>query len=219
MKRPRCDMATAVGFSIEFDVDEAELLGYLDEVVAQSDRFRPAWVVDESEHSLYIEFGTNGAHYSKGSGRQGPSPVELELRKWVEGKFHKHGKERDKIAERVYHKIMREGIPPQPFFRPAVNNVLQRISSDPEWFQKEDNSILKVAELIAEEMKRILIENGTPFTNDIVDKIDYFPDDGSRSEDMSSGLSNLPRYVLDSQTADLNGDEQRASEAKKRRIR
>ena len=206
------------GLSVEISVDDAELRGYLEDIIDQSDKFHPAWVVNESEHSLYVEFGTNGAHFGQKS-KGTISPVELEIRNWAEAKFRMHGKERDAFAHSVYRKLMREGMPPQPYFRPAVNNVMQMVTSDPDWFDKDDNSLLKIAELIAEEMKRILYENNTPVSGDIINKIDYFPDDGSRRDDVSSGLSHMPQNVLDSLTADLNGDEQRAADAKKRRIR
>ena len=218
-------MATSItkrGLNVEVSLDEAELGGYLEELMAASGRFKPAWVVDESEHAMYIEFGTNGAHSGGGGGLKSkgqPSAVELEIRTWVERRFHKTGKERDAVARNVYRKIMREGIPPQPFFRPAVYNVMQQVSSDPQWFSKEDHSILKIAEMIAEEMKRILRENDTPVSGDIIDKISFYEDPGDRPLEVSAGLRNMPQNVLDSTTADLNGNEQRAIEGKKRRIR
>ena len=207
--------------SIQVSFDDAALNGYLNELLVESGRFKPAWVADYSDHALYVEFGTNGAHFSKGTAtyrsRGMVSPVELELRTWAETKFHLRGDERDHFAHNVYRKLMREGMPPQPFIRPAVINILHMIESDKDWFNKDGNSLLKAAELITEEMKRILDENGTPVTGDIKDKIQFFEDDGSRPYDMSPGLSQMPPTVLSSAMADLNGNEQRAIDAKQRR--
>jgi len=221
MKLRRCDMASGVtksGVKVNVLVTEDEFNAYLLNSVLLSDKFKPAWVANDSDHALYIEFGTNGAHFSgPASKNKGISPVELDIRDWVEKKLQIRGPARDKVAHRVYRKIMSEGIPPQPYLRPAVNNVMQELSSEPDWFGKDDHSVLKIAEMIAEEMKRILNENGTPFTGDIVNKIHVYPDAGDRPLEPSYPLRDMPQNVLSSLTADLNGDENRAAEAKKRR--
>jgi len=206
---------------VSVEIDETDLEDYVKELMESSGRFKPAWVADYSDHAMFVEFGTNGAHFTKGTAtyrsKNQISPVEESIRKWAEEKFGLKGHDRDYFAHNVYRKLMREGMPPQPFVRPAIYNVLQMVYADKDWFDKEDNSILKVAELIAMEMKRILDENGTPVSGDIKDQIQFFEDDGSRPYDMSPGLERLSPEVLNSLTADLNGDENRAADAKQRR--
>lgn len=210
--------------SIELDIDDARLEGYIQDILEQSGKFRPVVIGDYCDHAFDVEFGTNGVKgypydpKSSYKARGGKSPVLIDLEKWVERKLHYTGKEKERVALKVYHNVMKDGIPPQPFFRVAVHNIINMIESDKDWFNKDGNDLLEAARLMKEEMIHILYENGTPFTGEIVDSIRYgYAEEGQ--EDISEAMARLPPGVLESDWADLNGNEERAREAKKRRSR
>ena len=191
-------------------------------IIENSEILEPAVVGCTSEHARYVEFGTYGSRkypldrHNSYRSRGQVSPVELEFRKWVEKKFGYTGDKRDQVAKRVYHNIMEHGMAPNPFIRPAFHTVEHMVKSDPDWLSRPGNSILEFARLVTEEMKRILEENNIPFEGDILNKIFYDKADGDVLQ--SPFIESLPQNVMDSDTADYKGNEQRYWDAKQKRV-
>ena len=211
-----------MGFQIELDMDDERIKNFIQDIVDQSDKFRPAKVWTDCDHGFDVEFGTNGATgfvydpRSSYKSRGTKSPVLMDIEEWVEQKLGHKGKHKENVARKVYHNLMRDGMPPQPFFRPAVHNIINMIESDPSWFNKEGNDLLEATRLMKEEMVRLLEENGTVYKGTLRDslKYDYADDD---DEVVSEAMARLPTGVLESDWADLNGNEERAREARRKR--
>lgn len=136
------------------------------DLLAAEGAYAPRTIVVDCEHAIYIEFGSGPA--TKGRKSSGRSLI-VELERWAESKLSiKDPKKRKSAVYAIYKKIVRYGIPPQPFLRPAVHNVLDRLT--PDWFE-EGGTTDELARLIADEMKRLLEEHNTIYTGEIRDSI------------------------------------------------
>ena len=128
--------------------------------------YKPHTIVVDSDHAIYVEFGSGPA--TKGSKASGKN-LFAELDRWAERKLGIKDPGRRKRAVRaIYHNIMEHGIPPQPYMRPAVHNVLDLLT--PDWFE-EGGTVKELAEMIAAEMKRLLEEHNTTYMGEIRDSI------------------------------------------------
>lgn len=189
------------------------------ELLEKDPRFQPQRVGSRSDWSVHIEFGTEGfkGGRTKDSYRKRGqvSPVEEDLREWVEKKLGKTGKERDRIARKVYRNIMDQGIAPNPFLRPAVHSVIHRYSSSGDAWEGKEQSLVTIANEIVEEMRRYLIEKNIPYTGETMRELYRMPLDGS--EVHSSYLEKIPQNVWESDEADARGNVQRYNDMKRRR--
>ena len=62
-------------------------------------------------YASYVEFGT----------RPHRPPIDP-LKKWIREKFQLRGKEADRVAWKVWHKIAEQGTPPKRYLRDAVDS-------------------------------------------------------------------------------------------------
>lgn len=156
-----------LGLNLSVDMDDPqEVADMLKEMIEQTERFTPHTLVIDSEHALYVEFGTGPA-----SGKKDPSKdVMQEFDDWVRDKLHiVDPKKRRKVAKNIYHYVMENGIPPQPFLRPAVVRVRQKL---PPNFFAEGGSIRELLEnWLKPEIQRILEEENITYSGDIRDSI------------------------------------------------
>ena len=184
--------------------------GMSDQLIEQlmkDPRFQPYRVGSKAPYSVAVEFGSHGYKGGRPSAsyaKQGKvSPVEEDIRKWVDRKLHKSGREGIALAHKIYKGIMANGTAPQPFLRPAVHNVLHRLTlSDDAWEGKEPNMAV-VAEMVYEEMKRILNE-GISYTGETARQLYFEPLTRGSS---ASSLDLIPEEAWNSDTSDARGDE------------
>jgi len=119
----------------------------------------------------------------------------------------------EKCAEGVYRMHMRNGMAPYPFIRPSVHAVQHRLEEDKDWWTREDGSLEKVAELVADEIEDTLRRNRMVFSGDLMNSIEVIP-----SEDVGpSALDDVPQEVLDSDTSDMYGDSSRYERMRSKR--
>lgn len=147
------------------------------DLVLEEGDFEPCTIVVDSEHAVYVEFGTGPA-----TRRQKDPNVDVhgEIEKWVEIKLGiKDPKRRRRVADRVYHSIMEHGMPPSPYLRPAVFKVLENLPND--WFS-DGGTTRELAELIVVEMKRQLEQNNTIYTGEIAQSIQVVRGEVEESE-------------------------------------
>lgn len=140
-----------------------------------------ASVIVDSPHARFIEFGTTGSKAKPRGGKRVSSvpkePTEFHKRivEWANSPKMK-GKNLDPDA--VYYKILNEGIPPQPFFRPAILEVQEELNNGGplaeeiiKWEGEGSNPAMMVAEEMKKRMKDILKRNNTNYKNGISDSI------------------------------------------------
>lgn len=168
----------------EWSVDD--LWAIMDEDGNLREDFAPHTIVVDSDHALYVEFGTGPAQ--KGRRASGKN-VYASIYEWVEGKLGiKDPAKRRQAAHNIYHSIMENGIPPQPFLRPALQNVLVRIGND---YFSDGGTIRGLAEMIASEMVRLLQDHNTVYMGELRDSIRVVA--GSVEEDDEQ--SRIPKEV------------------------
>lgn len=150
----------------------------LQEMLEETGAFEPYTIVVPKEYAMYVEFGSGPARRVKAPGVN----VYEELDDWVRDKLGiVDPKKRRRVTGAVYHKIMEEGIPPQPFLRPAVRNVIDRLS--PSWFS-DGGSVEELARLIVREMRNILETENINYSKQLSDSIiikegEYYGDEPS----------------------------------------
>lgn len=214
--------------TVEGDVDAAfaEAMGV---------KYAPFKINIESDHAMYIEFGTNGigktpkalknrTTYKTRSGNK--SEAYENIKKWVHARFplplipNSGSKDPDQLAYAIYMKIMEEGIPPQPFIRPALFAAQEKL----EHGDYENMTMEDIAKDIAAEMKRMLDENLTSYgeeelansiwigpisTNDALAEVD--------SNLIYDGVD-IPDNIWNNPEMDLNGSVER-TRARKARLK
>lgn len=195
--------------------------------------YYPFRVVIDSDHAGFVEFGTSGAsgapssvRKSAGNGSASRSPVYENIKEWVEARrassslrWDDGTKSTEELAYLIYRKVMTEGIPPQPFLRPALFEMQRRLESH---FYEEGTDMNELAEDLMNLMKRYLDENDTVYPGgSIIDSIHVepiSPDEVNEDSDGAVMLNGVPvdDSVMKSPYADLHGDETRAIERKNR---
>lgn len=136
------------------------------DLISERGEFEPCTILVDSEHAVYVEFGTGPSRRSQ---KDPNVDVRGEIDRWVETKLGiKDPARRKKVSDRVYHGIMEHGMPPSPYLRPAVFKVLERLPSD--WFS-DGGTIRELADLIVTEMKHQLEQNNTIYTGKISQSI------------------------------------------------
>ncbi len=163
MIRPNCEMpeVTVKASAIEFD--EEKILRSLG---LKEDALRPASVTVSAPYASAMEFGTQPAS------RMGPARIHAfrksdgsvfydevsdsfwELYLWAQR--HATQLEPYDFARTVHSKIMKEGLKPHPYIRPALIDLMDEGITD---VLKERGSLYGVAEWVAERMAENL-ENG-----------------------------------------------------------
>ncbi len=165
-------------------------------------------VIVDSPHAAYVEFGTVGAQMSSGERKYGKgqiSPVRAEIREWVGKKFGVQDlRERNRRGDRIYHQIMQNGIPPYPYFRPAVHLVFNGSPTDSlqpadpaDWLDK-GQGLEDIAAMIAAKMQQLLMENGSVYTGELLRSIRIERDSGS--EDQQNSLDRPPQSKITEET-------------------
>lgn len=109
-----------------------------------------------SPYAGYLEFGTSPAEKKpRGSTPRGTrdnriSAVQESFREWAKAK----GKD-PAFGDYVYRKVMREGMLPNPYLRPALYRVTEHLNDSSFW-QGRPATVRTIAERIADEAERIV---------------------------------------------------------------
>lgn len=163
---------------VEMDVIDPEAFApMLRDMVEGLDEFAPRTIVVESDHSIYVEFGTGPA---RPGNRAKNTHVHKEIEKWVELKLGiADPKKRRNVAHRIYKNLMENGMPPQPYLRPAITKVMSTLQST---FFEDGGSIRELCDLIVREMKVQLERNGTIYTGELVNSIKVYKGEMEESD-------------------------------------
>lgn len=181
------------------------------EEMQKSGAFKPyACVVgnDTVYYAQYTEFGSGPAR-KKSPDRD----VKEEIRKWVRRKLApKTPKDEERITQAIYHRVMEFGLPPRPFFRPAIHDFERFF---PEDYFKNGGTIESAAEEFAELVRKNLMveEMGDgPLYNSIrvVPLEDLDDDESSSTED-------IPKEIWDSDYLSSDGKDRRGERRGRRR--
>lgn len=169
----------------------------LEELLSESGDFAPHTIVVDSDHALYVEFGSGPATPGNKSSSKN---VFGEIEKWVGQKLGVDDPvERHRVAYAVYRSLMAKGMPPQPYLRPAVHRVLDRLTN--EWFS-DGGSIRELAELIATEAGNMLERNNTIYTGELRDSIRVVRDGDIRESDEQT---RIPKEVWNRDDVGFDG--------------
>lgn len=146
-------------------------------------------VLVDSGHAGWVEFGTDPAKKrdssdsSKGPGE--PTEVQKRIREWYRvknGLSALNGNDLVK-ADGVYHAIMKNGMLPHPYLRPATYDILDSVSASSvtaeQWLDmRHKDPMNELCELIAEEARNLLDMNDDVYSGELKDSIEVVsPDD------------------------------------------
>lgn len=122
---------------------------------AQEGDMEPWVVIVDSPYAGYLEFGSAPARSKpKGTTPRGKedrsiTAVNEAFRRWAESK----GKDAA-YGDRIYRKVMREGMLPNPYLRPAMYHVMHILEKNGEW--NGPVTLHAIADRIAEEAEDIV---------------------------------------------------------------
>lgn len=144
----------------------------LADLVMSDPRLQSWTVAVNSEHAIYVEYGTSPANPSAKYGKGKISPVELKIRAWLKKKESATiaQVDLDKKAHSIYRKIMRNGLAASPFFWPAVYSVLDETTADLDWIDK-GHTLGEMAHMIAERAKENIRVNDSIYTGELLNSI------------------------------------------------
>lgn len=212
-----------MGLNIKIVVEEVDVdTDALAKAVESDPRFVGLNVVVDAPHAEYIEFGTDGnpnwgdnpkrSKKGKGTFLKSPPQVYTNLKKWVMERGGIPEADADAITYPIYRKIMKEGIPPQPFIRPAIYNVKQRLDEGGDLHMAE-LSLEDIAKMLIAEMWRLLDENRTLYGGNALLNSIYIESFESTSLDFDMS-QDIPQEIWENPYADKHGDTTRALKRK-----
>lgn len=159
--------------NVSLEIDASKFEKHLRNKLESSGKLQPVLVGCEDPMAKLVEFGMNNG----GKVFSAKNPPE-EFKQWVGKKYGVSGDKRESLSRKEYYKFKVIGMPPMPFFRPALHNVLRRVSSQKDWFNKEGNDTMELGRLIEEEMKRMLKEKDVPMGESMINKMFHGKDNG-----------------------------------------
>lgn len=147
--------------SVEIDLDE--VLKGIEEHLYTLEQFRPAEIVIDNDHALYVEFGTGPASTKSprisrnlgGGIYKDLTDLQYNLYKWIERANKGKGLSvQDKLNRmfRLYRKICENGIKETPFIRPAVQMAREHLKEN----LYAGMTLYEIAEGTADDMIKIL---------------------------------------------------------------
>jgi hypothetical protein len=212
--------------SIAWDLTDDSADEFMEEIKRSPifEKYKPVIINVDSEHAEYIEFGTQKSSDNGTKGKKGPSKAYQNIRDWVEARERSHPTgldteaAKDKAAYAIYLQIMKEGIPPQPFIRPAIHEI-ERMYENGD-FNENEITMEDIAETMIQLMIDFLEENHTIYDGgSIKDRISYehVEFDDPRIADIDSFTDfDVSKEVWDTPYADRNGDTMRGLDRKYR---
>lgn len=154
------------GMGVEMEVtfeteDGSPVEDVVERYLLKADSIQPARVYSDCPHASWVEFGTRPASKKSDSSK----PVLDILMEWAEKKLGLKGAEARDVAGAIYYKILVEGMPPAPYFRPAIHDTLSEVESQSETWLSDGYSLEDIANSIAERAVLNLHRNGQNYTH------------------------------------------------------
>jgi len=149
-------------------IDERAFRKYVERAVEKTGRVEPALAGCTDPTLKIVEYGADDGKRLFSA----KNPPE-EYKQWIGRRYNLSGAKRDAKARQMYYLMQKQGMPPVPIVRPALHSVVRRISSQRNWFNHSDASIMEFTRLLAEEIKRQAKEKDIPMSQSIVDKTFY----------------------------------------------
>ena len=191
--------------------------------------FWPFLLSVESDHAGYVEFGTQAweKRSSTGASSGANSKFYENIRKWlydrganISGKHVGKTSNEEQVIYAVMKKIIENGIPPQPFIRPAVHLIEAMIENG----EYKSKTMRDIADDLLFAMHGKLEENHTLYGSEEIFRAIKFeivpPSVAKNIEDLPMyGDEPIDENVWKSDYADLKGDVNRAKERQNRRPR
>ena len=213
---------------ISIDIPQNELEKLLGSELAKDESYWPFVVHVDSEHASYVEFGTTG----KGEGKMvrgkrskgafsSSSEFSDNIKTWLRnrgalmgngGVFAREGPSEDQVAFAVMKKLIEQGMPPQPFIRPAVHTVEQELEDG----IFEDATMDDVAAELESLMIWNLDSNHTIYPGGTIADTIHIERYNPSSEEIEGGAmvngEPISENIWKSDYADWKGNEDRAKE-------
>ena len=191
-------------------IDSAQLKQFCEEL-GKEDAFKPhACVVGDENvyYAQYTEFGSGPAR-KKSPDRD----VKEEIRKWVRRKLSpKSPKDEERITQAIYHKVMEYGLPPRPFFRPAIHDFERYLPKD---YFLTGGPIESAAQEFAERVRKNLrgeeMGDGPLYNSVRVVPLENL------DKDESSATEQLPKEIWESDYLSSDGKDRRGERRGRRR--
>lgn len=158
------EVEVSVTFSTE---DGTSVEDAIEDYLKHVDALTPARVYSDCPHASWVEFGTLPASRKS----TGIRPVLDILTEWAEKKLGLKDEEAKRVAKAVYHKILKTGMQPAPFFRPAIYDTLSEVEAKAETWFAEGYTIEDIAKRIAEKAILNLKRNNQNYTYDLSNSI------------------------------------------------
>lgn len=198
----------------EFRIENLEEVELQIKKVLENKAVYPAVVID-CPYAMYVEFGTDPADEHAPSSTKildsvcgdKVTSVRYKFRNWAERKYGVE--KRKEIGDKVYRAVMKNGLAPSPYIRPALHEVERRIMNKE--LNVEDGE--KVAQTLVDLMKENLQKHKNIDTSSLYQSIRIDPNGGAEG---GNTLGDIPPEVMDSDFADLHGNESRARNRGKR---
>lgn len=182
-----------VEYSGESGSDAKDILR---EIIRTDPRIQPARVSVDCPYAQYVEFGTAPAR----KGATSDPPLEGEIYKWTRDKLGiTDEKELKRVSRAIYWKIIKEGLLPMPYLRPAIHDAMSEVRED--WLDM-GHSIQDIAESIVFRAKGYLDLNNQNYTNGLKQSIHL--DEAFRSIGPKEG-SEIDDYVWSSTELGYDG--------------
>ena len=139
-------MKVQIPITFKVDIDAKDLREYL----LTMERMKPAVFWIPCSYAPYLEFGTHSAQQSS------YGELERELRLWVRRKLGiSDPKEIERKVKQIHGNIVRHGLAPRPFWRPAFYYTVDHLQ---ELFD-QGYSMLQIAEDMAERTNENIMWN------------------------------------------------------------
>lgn len=202
-----------VEYGLKLEIDEAQLEEALKDMVKTADWCKPAKVTISAPHAVYLEFGTGPAqkghstpksmhYFTKKDGTifaKETTDVFYEIYQWAQVKClngDPYG-----FAKKVYENIMKKGLAPHPFLRPAIHSVEDEF---PDILVRE-KSLLGVAEELARRIEENIYIKDLMYSGELVNSIETsYLEEGEETE--GDGF-HIEDSVWASDTQDYMGNE------------
>ena len=151
-----------VEYSGEDGHDAGDLLR---DILESNPRIQPARVIVDCPYAQYVEFGTAPAR----RGAKSEPPLEKEIYEWTRDKLGiVEEKELKRVSRAIYWKIIKEGLLPMPYLRPAIHDAMSEVRED--WLDM-GHSIQDIAESIVFRAKGYLELNDQNYTHGLEQSI------------------------------------------------
>lgn len=172
-------MVKMVITGIEFVGGEDAVTKALMSAMRESEKFKPFDIVIDSDHASYVEYGTGPANSGSHEADVFGQSAKDKIMRWAQTKPSFAGltpRQRKDLGYATYNKVMKMGIPPTPFIRPALDEFFTSENLT-EFFSNENGTMERMAQHLASRMQDILLENDTYYTWDLYDHIFVRPRD------------------------------------------